>query len=78
MLAEWGVSDNLGEVKRSAVFSTMPDQLAAFPQVKALVYWNETDYDDIGATQLKPGDPSVDALKTALKSPRLKPPPVPQ
>ena len=78
MLAEWGVSDNLGEVKRSAVFSTMPDQLAAFPQVKALVYWNETDFDDIGATQLKPGDPSVDALKAALKSPRLNPPALPK
>ncbi|WP_432949198.1 hypothetical protein ACQPXM_15780 [Kribbella sp. CA-253562] len=77
MLAEWGVSQNLGEVKRSAVFTTMPDQLAAFPQVKALVYWNETDFKEIGATELRPGDPSVKALRTALRSPRLKPPPVP-
>ncbi|ADB31790.1 hypothetical protein Kfla_2725 [Kribbella flavida DSM 17836] len=77
MLAEWGVSRNLGEVTRSAVFATMPDQLAAYPQVKALVYWHETDFGDIGATRLKAGDPSVSALRTALQSPRLKPPAVP-
>ncbi|TWD83273.1 hypothetical protein FB561_4434 [Kribbella amoyensis] len=77
MLGEWGVDRHLGETKRKAVFAMMATQLAAFGQVKALVYWNETDFDPVGATELRPGDPSIQVLRDALGSAELKPPPVP-
>jgi len=77
MLAEWGIDRKLGEQIRKAAFGTMPSQLATYPQVKALVYWNETEFDPVGATELRAGDEAVGVLGKALRSSRLKPPPVP-
>jgi hypothetical protein len=78
MLAEWGVDRKLGEPKRSAVFGTMASQLAAYPQLKALVYWNETEFRTVGETLLAPDDPSVATLRKAIDTPPLKPPAVPK
>ena len=77
MLAEWGVDRKLGTAARNEVFGTMASQLATYPQVKALVYWNETDFDTVGETQLRARDEEVAVLRKALRSPQLKPPAVP-
>jgi hypothetical protein len=77
MLAEWGVDRKLGTMARNEVFGTMASQLATYPQVKALVYWNETEFDPVGDTRLKAGDEEVAVLRTALRSRQLKPPAVP-
>ena len=77
MLAEWGVDRQLGDKARKAVFGLMASQLATYPQVKALVYWNETEKDIVGETLLRADDEEVAVLRTALRSAQLKPPPVP-
>jgi hypothetical protein len=78
MLGEWGVDRKLGETKRSAIFAAIPAQLKPYPEVKALVYWNETEFGTVGETLLAPEDPSVKILRKVLDSLPLKPPAVPK
>jgi hypothetical protein len=53
MLGEWGVNEQTKDSKTKAdMLGTVRDGLSRRPQLKALVYWNETKFDPVGETRL--------------------------
>jgi hypothetical protein len=53
MLGEWGINEQTKDSKTKAdMLGTVRDGLSRRPQIKALVYWNETKFDPVGETRL--------------------------
>jgi len=73
MLGEWGVDRRLGKTKRAAVFAGIPSQIAQFPRLKALVYWHAPKRQEVGTTAFTRGEPALDALRSALAAPQMRP-----
>jgi hypothetical protein len=60
MLAEWGVNEQTGAgLTKAGIFDGVPAALKLHPQLKALVYWNQNNFDPVGTTRF---DSSPDAL----------------
>jgi hypothetical protein len=63
MLAEWGVNEQTGAgLTKASIFQGIPAALKTHPRLKALVYWNQNDFNPVGTTRF---DSSPSALAAA-------------
>lgn len=75
MLAEWGVAESVDSPTYKAdFFETAAEQLAQFPRIRALVYWNHKGQRDdgehlkVGTTAIDSNADSLDAYRTFVNS----------
>jgi hypothetical protein len=72
MLAEWGVDARLGARHTTALLRSVPAQLARFPAIKALVYWNAADLHPVGVTRIDSSQRALQAYREIGMSPPLR------
>lgn len=66
MLGEWGVDeDPVYPSYKTNFFKSAADQLAQYPKIKALVYWDSSGMDTSG-NELSVGDTRVDSKRSTL------------
>jgi hypothetical protein len=68
MLAEWGVVDNGPPARAAAVFESVARDLAAFPEIKALVYFEAAD-SPVGKTRVDSSPAALAAFRGLASSP---------
>ena len=73
MLAEWGVDElSTDPTWKPGKFTDAAANLANWPQVKALVYWNSNNFNPVGTTRIDSSSASLAAYLKLLSSPLLQ------
>jgi hypothetical protein len=72
MLGEWGVDDPADDpTYKPRFFAKAGEQLAKFPKLKALVYWNAADFPVVGDTRVDSSPQALAAVRDFLSLPTL-------
>lgn len=75
VLAEWGVDETVDDAGyKPAFFSNVAPDLARYPNIKALVYWNAGPFDPVGTTRLDSSPQSLAAARAMVQEPILREP----
>ena len=73
MLGEWGVDEqSIGTKSKAGLISGIQASLRERPQLKALVYWNESRVDPIGETRLDSSPAAEKAARAVFSKGTLK------